>query len=59
MSVEVPDPVTVLRGHEKSVTTLCTYNQGSHVVSGSVDGCMKLWKIDTNREVSHVKVLII
>ena len=51
---KVADPVTVLRGHEKSVTSICLFNS-DHILSGSEDGNMKFWNLHKNKEIASVQ----
>lgn len=46
----IADPVTVLRGHDRPVTSVCLL-PSDHILSGSDEGTMKLWNLQKNKEV--------
>ena len=51
---KVADPVTVLRGHEKPVTSISLFSS-DHILSGSEDGKMKFWNLHKNKEIFNVQ----
>ena len=46
-------PETVLRGHEDSVNCVCFYSNDI-LASGSVDGVLKIWSLNSRRAVSSI-----
>ena len=61
--MEAPRPLTVLRGHQDSVNTLHFIASNKGIASGSVDGVLNVWSLETRRPeatcLPHSKISII
>ena len=63
MEPHAPQPLTILRGHQDSVNTLHFVASNQGLASGSTDGVLNIWNLETRRaEVTcfpHSKVSIL
>lgn len=50
------EPIVVLKGHHGQVMDLCFSPDGQLLYSGGVDGFIKIWHPNTEKELGHLKI---
>lgn len=48
------EPIALLRGHERSVECVAAKDGSSFILSGSFDKCLKIWKMESGKNVEFL-----
>ena len=52
--METKKEIATLSGHESGVTSVAFNNIGTILASGSLDGIIKLWSLETKTEIANL-----